>query len=90
MFPTAERLLLSSLLSWLHSRASIPHTPAAKPQLSTLPGMLSNFFCIENIVSCTDSKKSSGVSKELQQRRISVNAVAPGPMDTREFTFFSI
>lgn len=24
------------------------------------------------------------MSKELQQRRISVNAVAPGPMDTRE------
>lgn len=25
-----------------------------------------------------------GVSKELQSRRVSVNAVAPGPMDTRE------
>lgn len=26
-----------------------------------------------------------GVAKELQGRQISVNAVAPGPMDTREF-----
>lgn len=28
-----------------------------------------------------------GVAKELQPRGISVNAVAPGPMDTREFCF---
>lgn len=27
-----------------------------------------------------------GVAKELQDRKISVNAIAPGPMDTRKLT----
>jgi NAD(P)-dependent dehydrogenase (short-subunit alcohol dehydrogenase family) len=31
-----------------------------------------------------------GVSKELMSKRVSVNAIAPGPMDTRKSLFFFI
>ena len=30
------------------------------------------------------ANRTSGVSKELQSRRVSVNNIAPGPMDTRK------
>ena len=83
MFQMAERLLLSSLLSWLRLRGSTHHMPAAKLQLSTLPGKAPT-IPHQNDISLT-KKVFRGVSKELQQRQISVNAIAPGPMNTREF-----
>lgn len=63
------------------SLVSILPTLVARLQLSTLPGTSPSerFFEL-----CISTDYRSGVCKELQPRRVSVNSVAPGPMDTRE------